>query len=193
MLKYVLLGGLSYLPLTGYQLKQWVDQTTHHFWHAHGSQVYRTLDGLENEGLARSEIEGQDARPDRRVYHITQAGRDDLRAWLAQPMTEIAPTKDALIVRLYFSTRLDKATVLMQLRLQRALHQQQLDLLRGEIVQIIARERAANPALVRDALMWDIARRNGELMEEAYLRWLDESIERIESDFDEPISGTQTP
>lgn len=185
MLKYVLLGGLNIMPLTGYQLKLWVDQTIRHFWHAHTSQVYRTLDGLEKEGLTRSDIQPQDTRPDRRLYHITQAGRDELRTWLAQPMTEIEPTKDALLVRLYFSAQLDKATVLMQLRLQRALHQQQLDLLRGDIARIIATERDAHPALARDALMWDITRRNGELMEEAYVRWLDEAIERIEAEFDD--------
>ncbi|NWF67493.1 MAG: PadR family transcriptional regulator [Chloroflexi bacterium] len=184
MLKYVLLGGLNYRPLTGYQLKQWVDQTTRHFWHAHSSQVYRTLDSLEKSSLARSEIQEQDNRPDRRLYHITSAGRNDLLAWLAQPMTEIEPTKDALIVRLFFSAQLDKATVLMQLHLQRALHQQQLDVLRGDIVEQIAAGRADNPDLARDALMWEIARRNGELMEEAYIRWLDEAIARIEAEFD---------
>lgn len=184
MLKYVLLGGLNHRPLTGYQLKQWVDQTTRHFWHAHTSQVYRTLDSLEKHGLAYSEIQEQDSRPDRRLYHITPAGRDDLLAWLAQPMTAIEATKDALIVRLFFSAQLDKNTVLMQLHLQRALHQQQLDLLRGDIVEQITAGRAANPDIARDALMWDIARRNGELMEEAYIRWLDESIARIEAEFD---------
>lgn len=192
MLKYVLLGGLNYRPLTGYQLKQWVDQTTRHFWNAHTSQVYRTLDSLEADGLAHSEIQEQPTRPDRRLYTITQAGRDDLYKWLAQPMTEIEPTKDALIVRVFFSAQLDKATVLMQLRLQRALHQQQLDLLRGEIVQQIAAGHAANPTFARDVLLWDIARRSGELMEEAYIRWLDEAIARIDAGFD-AHTGENTP
>jgi len=43
MLKYVLLGALSYQPLTGYQLKQFIDSTARHFWHAQISQIYRTL------------------------------------------------------------------------------------------------------------------------------------------------------
>jgi PadR family transcriptional regulator, regulatory protein AphA len=184
MLKYILLGNLNHEPLTGYQIKQWVDQTTRHFWHAHTSQVYRTLGKLEDDDLARSEIQEQESRPDRRLYHITQTGRDVLRKWLAQPITKIEPTKDKLIARLFFSAQLDKDTILTQLRLQRDLHQQQLDLLREEIVQQINAGKAAHPNLVLDALMWDIARRNGELMEEAYISWLDETIARVEAEFD---------
>jgi PadR family transcriptional regulator, regulatory protein AphA len=183
MLKYVLLGGLSYQPLTGYQLKQFVDTSTKHFWYAQTSQVYRTLDTLEKEGLLTSQIQEQEDRPDRRLYHITPAGRDDLKMWLAQPMTEIEPTKDSLLVRLFFSAQLDKDTVLTQLRLQRSLRQQQLNLLRNEIPALIQAGVERRPELKRDALLWDATRRLGELGEETYIRWLNETIQRIEAEF----------
>jgi PadR family transcriptional regulator, regulatory protein AphA len=183
VLKYVLLGGLSYQSLTGYQLKQFVDSSAKHFWHAQTSQIYRTLDALEKEGLLTSQIQEQDDRPDRRLYQITAAGRADLQLWLAEPMTEIAPTKDGLLLRLFFAAQLDKETVLMQLRLQRSLHQRQLSLYKNEIPALIDKSSQQRPELKRDALMWDITRRNGELIEEAYIQWLDEAIHRIETEF----------
>lgn len=183
MLEYVLLGGLSYRPLTGYQLKQFVDTSARHFWYVQTSQIYRTLKKLEGNGLLTSEIQGQVDRPDRRLYHITETGRADLMAWLAQPMTEIEPTKDTLLVRLFFSARLDKETVLTQLRLQRALRQEQLRMFRTEIVRLIEAGVGGNPELKREALLWDAARRLGELGEETYIRWLDETIQRLETDF----------
>lgn len=183
MLKYVLLGSLRYRPLSGYQLKQFVDSSAKHFWYAQTSQIYRTLNALEAEGLLTSKIQGQEDRPDRRLYHLTEAGQADLQAWLAQPMTEIAPTKDELLVRLFFSAQLDKTTVLTQLRLQRSLHQQQLTLLRTEIVQQIKDSAERHPALQRDAMLWEASRRLGELSEETYIRWLDETIQRIEQEF----------
>ncbi|MDZ4769243.1 MAG: PadR family transcriptional regulator [Chloroflexota bacterium] len=183
MLKYVLLGGLSYQPLTGYQLKQFVDSSTRHFWFAQTSQIYRTLDMLEKEGLLTSEIQEQDTRPDRRLYHITPTGRADLQTWLAELMIEISPAKDSLLVRLFFSAQLDKETVLTQLRLQRSLHQRQLSLYRNEIVALINESTQQRPELKRDALFWDVTRRNGELVEEAYVRWLDETIQRIEAEY----------
>ena len=184
MLKYVLLGSLNYQALTGYQIKQFVDTAATHFWHAQTSQIYRTLHQLEGEALVTSEIQAQDDLPDRRLYRITDAGRADLRTWLAEPMTEIAPTKDALLVRLFFSAQLDRETVLTQLRLHRALHLKQLHLYQTEIVGHIAAGAARSPELRRDALLWDCTRRQGELMEEAYIRWLDETIRRVEAEFD---------
>lgn len=182
MLKYVLLGALSYRPLTGYELKQVVDRTTKHFWYAQTSQIYRTLKELEEEKLLVSHIEMQEKRPDKRLYHITESGIVDLDSWLNMPMTEIEPTKDALIVRLFFASRIDKQTLLTQLRLQRALHYQQLLQYQTEIIAQIETSRQANPQLVRDAFFWELSRRNGELIEIAYVQWLDETIARIETE-----------
>ncbi|MBN8592858.1 MAG: PadR family transcriptional regulator [Anaerolineae bacterium] len=182
MLKYVLLGVLNYQPLTGYQLKQFMDQAAGHFWYAQTSQIYRTLDQLEKDGMLTSHLQAQDERPDRRLYQITPGGQADLRAWLAEPMTELQTSKDALLVRLYFSAQMDKATILTQLRVQRALHQRQLDLYRNDIPALIQQSAEEHPSLKRDAILWDATRRNGELMEEAYIRWLDETIERVEKE-----------
>ncbi|MCU0480701.1 MAG: PadR family transcriptional regulator [Anaerolineae bacterium] len=183
MLKYILLGGLYTKPLTGYQIKQFMENATSHFWYAQTSQIYRTLDQLEKEGLVTSQIQEQHDKPDRRIYHITNMGRADLRGWLETPLTNIEPTKDTLLLKLYFSAQLDKETVLTQLRLQRALHKQQLAHLVNVSKAQIEQGIQANPALKRDGLMWEITRRNGELFEEAYIRWLDEAIERIEAEF----------
>lgn len=183
MLKYVLLGGLSYRPLTGYQLKQFVDQSAKHFWYAQTSQIYRTLDKLEEDGLLTSEIQAQEERPDRRLYHITATGRDDLLHWLAEPMTEVEPTKDSLLVRLFFSAQIDKEIVLTQLRLQRSLRQRQLEIFQRDIPEQINQSRQRTPELKRDILLWDAARRLGEMTEETYIRWLDETIRLIEDQF----------
>ncbi len=78
---------------------------------------------------------------------------------------------------------MDKATLLTQLRLQRALRQQQLELFRSEIAEQIRRGLEQRPDLRRDALLWDCARRVGEMSEMTYIAWLDETIERIEREF----------
>ena len=68
MLKYTLLGFLNYAPMTGYELKQRIDLSTSHFWHAKLSQIYITLKSLEEEEYVVSEVHEQQERPDRRVY-----------------------------------------------------------------------------------------------------------------------------
>ena len=51
MLKYAILGFLSYTPMTGYDIKLRMDRSTSHFWHAKLSQIYTTLKSLEEEQL----------------------------------------------------------------------------------------------------------------------------------------------
>lgn len=182
MLKYVLLGFLNYAPQTGYELKQAMDKSTSFFWHAKQSQIYTTLKGLEAEGLVESQVEPQADRPDRRVYTITAAGQGDLQEWLARPQTEIDPRKETILLKLFFSARLDKETILTQLRLQRQLHAAQYRLYRDEITPRI-QGQFDDPELGRDARLWDATRRMGELYEEAILRWFDETIAMIETEF----------
>jgi len=42
MLKHAILGFLKYKPSTGYEIKQTMDKSTGHFWHAKQSQIYTT-------------------------------------------------------------------------------------------------------------------------------------------------------
>lgn len=183
MLKYVLLGSLNYLPMTGYELKQFMDRSTANFWHAKLSQIYTTLKSLEGEGLVASTTVYQETRPDRRVYAITDAGRSDLDAWLKDVNMEPGQSKEPLLVKLFFSARVDKATLLAELRLQRELHEKALENLRGETREGIAQTVVRAPHLRKDALLWEATRRSGELLEAAALQWFDETIAMVEKEF----------
>jgi DNA-binding PadR family transcriptional regulator len=65
-------------------------------------QVYNTLGRLESAGLVEGEEVPQSGRPDRRVYKITAAGRDELAAWVTRP---VAPTRfgDEFFFKLAFA------------------------------------------------------------------------------------------
>lgn len=179
MLKYVLLGFLSYRPLTGYDLKRIIDTSTRHFWHADLSQIYKTLKMLEASSLIMSSVEAQDERPDRRVYTITEAGRADLKGWLDTPLTEMTPLKEALLLKVFFSAGTSPESVLAQLRQQRSLHQQALAHFQGQTTVDIEHNAQQMGAQPLDALYWDATRRAGVLYEEMYIRWLDETIMRL--------------
>jgi len=73
-LEFAILGFLHYHPYSGYDLKKAFDASVRHFWPADQSQIYRTLGRLTEQGLAEMEVIEQTERPDRKVYHITQAG-----------------------------------------------------------------------------------------------------------------------
>ena len=110
-LDYAILGFLNYAPLSGYDLKKVFDNSVQHFWPADQSQIYRTLTRLTERGLAGMEVIEQTERPDRKVYHITQAGRDELLHWLAGPTPEYA-SRSAALIQVFFSGQLSDEVIL---------------------------------------------------------------------------------
>ncbi len=180
MLEYILLGFLNYAPLTGYELKQNIDQSTTHFWHAYHSQIYTTLRRLEQRGLVTSQLQPEEDALKRRIYSITDPGRAELKHWLDKPLTELPPIKEPLLVRVFFSALRQRGKVLNELQFQRLLHQQQ-----QEVYQQIAAkgfDHTAHPEvdLSEDVRFWQATLRFGLMFEEMYLRWLDETLASLE-------------
>lgn len=183
MLKYALLGFLSYNPMSGYELKHLMDSSTSNFWHAELSQIYATLKTLEEKGLVASVIVPQEDKPDRREYTLTAKGLEALDRWLKTPDVEIYPSKEPFLLKLFFSARADKEFILAQLRIQRDLHQALLDEYKSSTVDLIAGIAEQAPHLRKDALLWDATRRSGEILTEAIIRWLDETLEMVSEKF----------
>ena len=81
-----LLALLAKEPAHGYELKLALEQT---FGQAYPSpnigQIYVTLKRLEQDGLVCSQDVEQTTRPNKRVYELTSAGREALRAWVEEP------------------------------------------------------------------------------------------------------------
>lgn len=176
MLQYALLGFLAYGPLTGYELKKRIDDSTSNFWHAKQSQIYTVLKSMEKNGFVSSELELHGNK--RRVYDITDEGRDDLKKWLEQMMVNMDTIKLDLLLKLFFSAKINPEIVLMQLKIQKILHLKQLQKYQTETKDIIA-EFSALLDSEQDARFWEFTRHFGEMYEEMFLRWIDETIEEI--------------
>jgi hypothetical protein len=88
-----------------------------------------------------------------------------------------------LLLKLFFSGKLEKETILTQLRLLRNLHERQAELYKTESPDFIKEITALQPEFKQDAHMWEATRRFGELHEEMYIRWLDETIAMVEEKF----------
>jgi PadR family transcriptional regulator, regulatory protein AphA len=178
MIQYILLGFLQYQPMTGYELKGLIDQSTAHFWHAYHSQIYTTLRQMEKDGLISSQFIPGEGQPDRRVYTITESGLLALKEWQDHSMTELAQIKDELLVRVFFSARRDPGKLITELTLQHELHQQKLATYHV-IDQNQQQQYQCPPGMERDNYFWNATVRLGIRYEEAYIDWLVETIEMV--------------
>jgi PadR family transcriptional regulator, regulatory protein AphA len=183
MLKYILLGFLNYHPMTGYDLKTIMEQSTMHFWHAYHSQIYTTLRKLEDEGMVTSEEEAGDDKLNRRIYHLTDKGRADWQAWLNTALTEQSPVKEELLVRIFFSAQRDPQALLDELHVQRQLHQQKLSLYQSLIPSFLIRGAGENTdvhaRLMSEAPFWAATLDFGIRYEQMYIAWLNDVIRHL--------------
>ncbi len=110
-LKHAILGFLNYWPSSGYDLKKIFDDSVRHFWPANQSQIYRTLADINDQGWVDMEIVEQTDRPDRKVYHLTGAGKHELLRWLSAP-TPFDEPRSASLVQVFFAGQLSDAEIL---------------------------------------------------------------------------------
>jgi PadR family transcriptional regulator, regulatory protein AphA len=177
MIKFILLGLLDYSPMTGYELKQTIDTSTAHFWHAHHSQIYTTLRQMEKEGLVTSVFVREDDALKRRVYSLTETGRKMLDEWLDSPMTEVTPIKEDFLVRIFFSAKRDPQKVLAELVMQRQLHQSALRSYEKVRENIPTHGHEHLKGGNRNPEFWGLTLDMGFLYEKMYLEWLDKAIQ----------------
>lgn len=83
--KTVCLGMLCDGPASGYDLKKQFESSFAHFFAAGYGSIYPALSALANGGLVDCEEIPQEGKPDRKVYRITEDGREALLDALADP------------------------------------------------------------------------------------------------------------
>jgi DNA-binding PadR family transcriptional regulator len=82
-MREVLLALLAKEPSHGYELKAAIESLFGELWpEVNVGQVYSTLGRLERMELVSSATVAQGGRPDKKVYELTAAGRENLQRWV---------------------------------------------------------------------------------------------------------------
>ena len=174
-LRYAILGLLSRESMTGYDLTKRFDTTIGFFWSAKHSQIYPELAALTKEGLVTFEVVTQTSKPNKKVYTITDAGRENLAHWVAEPR-EKRTVKDPLLLRTWALGAVDPALVLPHLRDALADYEKRVVQFE-QLKQLAMAETEGHDGLWHGPLL---ALRMGELQTLAYRDWLRWAIAEAE-------------
>jgi PadR family transcriptional regulator AphA len=74
-------------------------------WHLGMSQMYAELKTLETRGWVSATMEQQDARPAKKNFTLTPAGRAAFQEWMATPSRGLREMRVEFIARFYFARR----------------------------------------------------------------------------------------
>ena len=144
----------------GYQLRAAFEESTGGTWPLNIGQVYTTLSRLERDQLVRPLPRSDEGQ---RPYAITDAGRAELAAWFATPVSRTDRPRDELAIKLALALTTPGVDVPAVVQAQRSATMRTLQ----EYTRLKA--HAEGPAelswlLVLDAMLFQA---------EAEVRWLD--------------------
>ena len=177
-LRYTLLGFINYKPVTGYELKKHMDNSTNFFWNAKLNQKNTTLKKLEQEEYNTSKKILQEGQPDKKIYTITEKGKTELILWLEQQITEIPMQKNPDVLKTFFSGILKKEIILDQLNQQLTLHKKQLQVYQNQ-TSLYVTTVIEQTGLKREGILWELVRKFGEDYEKSYIQWLENANKTI--------------
>lgn len=101
-ISYVILAMLVRAPLTGYELKRFLNL----FWEAHHSQIYPTLKELRKQEFIEI-IDIPDGK--RKIYDITPAGKELVKEWVFTK-SHAPSQKDEFLAKVFTISALDRDT-----------------------------------------------------------------------------------
>jgi len=104
--EYALLGSLMSGPRHGYDIQQFFNARFGSTWYIGTSQLYALLKRLEENGLLRSSMEAQNTRPSKRIFFLTEKGKNGFLHWLNSPCEHVRDIRIEFLAKLFFFNQL---------------------------------------------------------------------------------------
>jgi DNA-binding PadR family transcriptional regulator len=181
--KYALMGVLTLGPMSGYDIKKTIEVSLGNFWSESYGQIYPILKSLVAEGLATATVETRAGKPNRKVYALTQAGREELDRWLHGPV-EYDVGRSELLLKLFLSWQVPVIESLRKVEDFRELHKGLLRQYEG-IERWLKETEAEHPGLP----YWLMTVSYGKHVTRALTDWCDETLATLR----EMAAGAEPP
>ena len=167
-MRHFILGLLARHPMSGYDIRRFLKRLSWLIDSPSFGSLYPALHALLGEDLVSVEVSHRPDKPTRKIYTITEAGRQVLQEWVNQPVRPSASLK-GFLMRLALASHFSPvglASDLVHRRAQVIAHQATLE-------QVATGTDISEDLGERLALGYGLALANAELA------WLDETLARL--------------
>ncbi|MFD2444898.1 PadR family transcriptional regulator [Bacillus sp. CGMCC 1.16607] len=117
-LQDVILGFLCEKPMTGYEIKQQMENSVGFFLDASFGGIYPALRKLEKEGFVDKQIIPQEGKPNKNLFVITESGKEVFQDYLNSPLNPTTIKSD-ILTRLFFAQFTSKENIIDWLKDER--------------------------------------------------------------------------
>lgn len=189
--EYVILAGLVRKPRSGYDLSRWMQRETSHYFAVGHNRIYPALSELERDGLVMHEVMPSDRGPERKVFSITEAGRDALLSWVDSPPVE-RQVRDEQLAKVLCYGFLPTERALARLQEVKALHEEKLARYEGywrELEVELREGKISDGAYLGTRLTL----RRGIGAERSYVEWCEEAVKMFSEPGKDPALDSDVP
>lgn len=181
-----ILGVLSLMSGSGYDIKKFCDKSISHFWNENFGHIYPVLAELQEEGLIEQVNAADGVR--RKVYGITEKGREEFIDWLLQPV-EYQPARSELLLKIAFGANIPKEKTIQMLR--EVLERKERQLKEYKAIEASGGEAGKNSGNA-SYQYWLAPLRYGIMVTEAVVLWCRETIGNMEKYAESPKGPEST-
>jgi PadR family transcriptional regulator, regulatory protein AphA len=177
-LPYAILGLLNYMPMTGYDLKKFFNNSINFFWSAQMSQIYRDLKNLEEKGYVSSKAAPSEKGPNKIIYTITKQGISYLKEWLTDTPENIdEDNRNAFLLRVMLLSNVGAGELHFQI--QKRLKKYRKDLKALETVKENLRNDLKHIGKESLLLYWEITLNRGFHDVKSHIAWAEETLSQL--------------
>lgn len=178
-LSFGILGFLNYGPMSGYDLVKAFQSSVEFFWYAQNSHIYLELKKLEKNGYICGETVVQSARPNKKIFYITDAGRKAFLDWLAKgEENDVTHMKSVFLMKIFFGGNLPPSQGIERLKKFRAdceAYLKKMDSIPASIQNYGADKEPYQ------TIYWQMAAEFGDCYIRTCIAWAGRCIEKLET------------
>jgi PadR family transcriptional regulator AphA len=167
-LRYLILGLLTRKPMSGYDIKRFLKGLDWLIGSPSFGGLYPALRALLQDSLIGEDDIPHQSRRLRKIYRITDAGKQAFQEWLNQPIAPDASLK-SFVMRLVLASNFPRAGLIAHLQQRRS----QVAAHRATLLQIA--EVPGEGTELEERLVLDY----GLTLARAELAWLDSTLDRL--------------
>jgi DNA-binding PadR family transcriptional regulator len=169
--RYFILGLLSQQPMSGYDIKRFLDNLDWLIGSPSFGSLYPALHSLLEDDLVDVNVVQKESKPTRKIYAIKEEGREALQEWVSEPVDNDASLK-TFLMRLMLANNLSQSGLVDYLKRRRS----QVALYRESLEPIVdEHDNGDDEAEIGQHLAFDY----GLAVASAELAWLDQALEQL--------------
>ncbi|MEN8904629.1 MAG: PadR family transcriptional regulator [Clostridiales bacterium] len=173
--RYAVLGVLSIMSGSGYDIKKFCDKTIKHFWNENFGHIYPVLSKLEKDEFIKIKDINSDNNRNKKIYEITDKGKNEFKKWLLEPV-DFKPPRSELLLKISFGNQMGKSKILYILENTRKKYIEKI-----EIYKLLEKPYLKDEAAKKDKqyYYWLSSLRYGIILTEAKIKWCNETINNL--------------